>query len=264
VLNIPPYASNVVSLAAGGALSLALVNDPTAPPIPPRIARPPVGRALVAGQSAVFNALAVGAPPLRYQWYRDGAPVVGQTNGWLAMVKPLPGDAGNYQLVTMNAFGSATSTVATITVTIPPPQLRLSNAQSNGFCFTFQSVQGVLYVVEWKNALGAGTWAELERRFGIGGLETVTDPNTVSSARFYRVRALYAPPPMMSAAAWTTNGMTFDFPTVDGAIYVVECKTNLADSAWLELSRKTGTGAPIPVQDPAPPAGSRFYRVRVE
>jgi hypothetical protein len=52
-----------VAIAAGQDDSLALVRDPFAPPIPPRIARPPLGRAVMAGQSAVFNALAVGALP---------------------------------------------------------------------------------------------------------------------------------------------------------------------------------------------------------
>ena len=263
VINIPPYASNVVALAAGGALSLALVNDPAAAPIPPRIARGPLGRTIVAGQSAVFNALAVGAPPLLYQWYRDGAPVAGQTNAWLALNNALPADGGNYQLVAMNAFGSATSTVAVITVPVPPPQFRVSLTQGSGFSFTFQSLSGVLYVIEWKSALAAGTWTELERRFGIGGLETVTDAAAGGATKFYRVRALYAPPPRMSSAAWMTNSMGFGVPTVDGAIYVVEYKTNLMDSAWQELSRQTGTGAPIVVQDSVA-AGSRFYRVRVE
>ena len=109
-----------------------------------------------------------------------------------------------------------------------------------------------------------GTWTELERRFGAGGVELVTDASAGGAARFYRVRALYAPPPSMSTAAWTANTMSFGFPTVDGAIYVVEYKTNLADSVWLELSRQAGTGSPILVNDPNPPGPSRFYRVRVE
>lgn len=261
---ITSYASNVLAIAAGGALSLALVNDPAAPPIPPRIARPPLGRTIVAGQSAVFNALAVGGLPLACQWYREGAPVAGQTNAWLALPSPLPADAGNYHLVALNEFGSATSAVATVTVTVPQPQLRSLGVTNNGFRFSFQSIAGVLYIAEYKDSMSTGAWTELERRFGAGGVELVMDANAAGAGRFYRVRALYAPPPTMSAPALTTDAVNFNFPTVAGAIYVVEYKTNLVDAAWLELSRQAGTGGPILVSDPNPPGASRFYRVRVE
>jgi len=39
---------------------------------------------VTAGQSIVLNALAVGGLPLRCQWYRDGEPLAGKTNQWLA------------------------------------------------------------------------------------------------------------------------------------------------------------------------------------
>jgi len=263
-LNIPPYASNVLALAAGGALSLALVSDPAALPIPPRIARPPLGRTIVAGQSAVFNALAVGGLPLRYQWYRDGTPMAGQTNAWLTLANALPRDAGGYQVEALNEWGSATSAVAVVAVTIPQPRLNSRGVADNAFSFSFQSIAGVLYVTEYKDSLTSGAWAELERRFGAGALEIVADTSAGGAARFYRVRALYAPPPKMTAAAWTTNGVSFGFPAVDGAIYVVQYKTNLADSAWVELSRQPGTGSPILVDDPSPPARSRFYRLQVQ
>lgn len=260
----PPYATNVLALAAGGALSLGLVSDPAAPPILPRIARPPLGRAVMAGQDAVFNALAVGGLPLRHQWYRSGTAVAGQTNAWLALADVLPGDAGDYQLVALNQFGSATSAVAAVTVSIPQPRLESLSLAGNGFRFSFQSIAGVLYIAEYRDQVTPGAWTELERRFGAGGVELVTDANTGGAGRFYRVRALYPPPPLLSTAAWVDNTMSFGFPTADGAIYVVEYKTNLADSAWLELSRQAGTGAPILVNDPSPPGPSRFYRVRVE
>ena len=57
---------------------------------------------------------------------------------------------------------------------------------------------------------------------------------------------------------------SFSFATVLGAVYVIEYKNLLADPVWLELSRQTGTGAPILVSDPSPAASSRFYRIQVE
>ena len=82
--------------------------------------------------------------------------------------------------------------------------------------------------------------------------------------RFYRVRALFAPPPKVGLPSWSGGAVNFSFPTVAGANYIVQFKTNLNDSIWLEVSRQTGTGAPIVVNDPNPPGPSRFYRVKVE
>ncbi len=143
--------------------------------------------------SAVFNALAVGGLPLRYQWLREGATVPGQTNAWLAVTNVLPGDGGNLQLVALNGFGSVTSAVAVVTVSIPQPQLTASGAPGGGFRLFFQSVFGLLYVAEYQTSLGPGAWKELERRYGAGTTEIVTDTSAGGEARFYRVRALQAP-----------------------------------------------------------------------
>jgi hypothetical protein len=135
---------------------------------------------------------------------------------------------------------------------------------ANGFRFSFISLPRVLYIVEFKPDLAAGVWTELERRFGIGGLEIVTDTSASDAARFYRVRALYAPSPSVRSVSWSGAAVNFSFPTVSGAVYVIQYKEHLADPVWLELSRQTGTGAPIFVNDPSPAAASRFYRIQVE
>ena len=188
LLNPPSYATNVLALAAGGVLNLALVPDPAAPPIPPRIARPPLGREIVAGQRVVLNALAVGGLPLRYQWYRGTTPVPDQTRPWLALTNVLPGEAGSYQLVAMNDFGSATSSVASVTVTIPQPQLTPGGEGSSRFSLTFQGIDGVLYVTEYKTNLNDALWLELSRQTGTGGPLTVEDPSPAGPNRFYRVK----------------------------------------------------------------------------
>lgn len=184
----PPFPSNVVAIAAGTSHSLALLRDPFAPPIPPRIARPPLSRSVFAGQRAVFNALAVGGLPLSSQWLRNGAPLAGQTNQWLAFSTVQLSDAGNYQLVVTNESGSVTSAVLSVTVIIPPPVLQSLQVVPSGFSFSFQSVNGVLYVSEYRDTLSPGAWIELERRTGSGGLETISDATAQRARRFYRVR----------------------------------------------------------------------------
>jgi len=260
----PLYLTNALAIAAAGNLSLALVGDPFAPPIPPRIGRPPFSRTVMAGQPAVFNALAIGGWPLTHQWLRNGVPAPGQTKPALIFANVSPADAGDYQLVALNEFGAATSTVATVTVTIPQPLLKSAGGASSGFSFTFQSIGGVIYVVEYKNDLNAAAWTELERRFGIGGIETVVDGTAAGALRLYRVRALYAPSPLLSGVIGGVSAVSFSFSTVVGANYVVQFNTNLNAPVWQELFRQSGTGAPIVVNDPASNAPSRFYRVKVE
>jgi Immunoglobulin domain/Regulator of chromosome condensation (RCC1) repeat/Immunoglobulin I-set domain/NHL repeat len=262
-ITIPPYATNVLAIAAGGNDSLALVPDPFAPPIPPRIGRPPLGRALKAGDNVVFNALAVGGLPLHYQWLRDGSPLAGKTNQWLALTNAHPGEAGDYQLVAMNTFGSTTSAVATITVSIPAPVLTSTGMVTNGFRFSFTSIAEVIYIVEYRDSLSTGVWTELERRFGMGGLEIVTDTLANGAMRFYRVRALYAPPPKLAAATWSGGSVNSSFATVAGAQYVVEYTDQLAPPQWHELQTIVGTGSSVGFADPTPAGPQRFYRLRV-
>ena len=194
-LNAPPYATNVLAIATGGSDSLALVPDPFAPPILPRIARPPLGRTFQVGQSAVMNALAIGGLPLRYQWYRNGELLTGRTNQWLPFTNCQPGDAGNYQFIAMNEFGSATSTVAVVTVAIPRPALTAPVKNSTTVSFTLATVSGVFYVSEFRDELTSGNWTEFDRRLGTGASEVVTDTNALSQTRFFRVQAIYPPPP---------------------------------------------------------------------
>jgi hypothetical protein len=123
---------------------------------------------------------------------------------------------------------------------------------------------GVIYIVEFTGTLPGGPWTQLERRVGVGGLEIVTDPSAGAGVRFYRVRALYAPPPRLRSIAWNGGSLSFGFPSVAGAIYVVQYKDTLSDPVWLELSRQTSDGSPISVNDSNPTGPSRFYRVQVQ
>jgi hypothetical protein len=71
------------------------------------------------------------------------------------------------------------------------------------------------------------------------------------------------PPQPLLNSSWNGTA-TFNFPTVSGAVYIVQFKTNLSDQTWQELFRQNGTGVPISVNDTNPLSVNRFYRVRVE
>ena len=73
-------------------------------------------------------------------------------------------------------------------MSVPQPVLQSLGMGGNGFSFAFQSVSGVMYISERRDALFSGPWIEVERRVGSGGLEIVTDNSAGSATRFYRVR----------------------------------------------------------------------------
>ncbi|MGH7973290.1 MAG: immunoglobulin domain-containing protein, partial [Limisphaerales bacterium] len=64
----------------------------------------------------MLSAYAVGVPPMSYQWRQNGVAVAGATTTALSMANAVLADAGNYDLVVTNLYGSATSAVAAVTV----------------------------------------------------------------------------------------------------------------------------------------------------
>ena len=258
-LMIPPDLISATAISAGGGSTLAYLNDRSLV-----FTVQPWSLTVASGTNVTLRALTVGRPSMRYQWYANGQALMGATKNSLSFTNTHPAQSGAYQLVAMNDLGAATSGVATLTVTVPPVRLTPVGPSPPGFRFSFTSLSAVLYIVEFKDDLAASTWSELERRFGIGGLEIVTDASVGGTARFYRVRALYAPSPSLGAMTWTNGAPSFSFATVSGAVYVIHYKERLEDAVWLELSRQTGTGEPIVVSDPDPAGPSRFYRVQVE
>jgi alpha-tubulin suppressor-like RCC1 family protein len=258
-LNIPSDLLSTTSISAGGSSTLAYLGD-----LSPAITAQPWSRSVNPGTNLTLAALGVGQPGLRCQWFHNGDPVAGATNNWLTLSNTQPAQSGGYQFVASNNYGSATSAVAMVSVPVPAVKLAPLGVPASGFQFSFTSLAGVLYVVEFKDNLTAAAWSELERRFGVGGLEIVTDPTAGGAMRFYRVRALYVAAPKVSVLSFGGGAASFSFASVAGAVYAVQYKNRLDDPEWIELSRQPGTGGAILITDPAPPASSRFYRIRVE
>ena len=92
----------------------------------------PLPAASVAGSNVVFESLAVGSDddlnPLRYAWYFQNNRIAGQTNADLLLSSITAMNQGAYYVVASNAYGTATSAVAQLTVYLPPSfQTGLSN-----------------------------------------------------------------------------------------------------------------------------------------
>jgi uncharacterized delta-60 repeat protein len=86
---------------------------------PPAIVTQPTDQLGNAGQSAVFGILAIGSPPLFYQWQENGTNLPGATNPSLTVSNLGWADSGSsFSVVVSNAFGAATSTPAILSMNL--------------------------------------------------------------------------------------------------------------------------------------------------
>jgi len=161
---VPPYLSNVVALASGGAVSqnyghdFALIADGT--PIgwgndfagqldfpaeltsivkitcgaaqtvallndrSPVVTVQPWDRRVNSGTNIAFTAFVVGRPPLTYQWRFNGATIPGATNPTLSLTAVNRGSNGLYSAAIFNNLSHADSRSAKLDIGGP---LRLGN-----------------------------------------------------------------------------------------------------------------------------------------
>jgi hypothetical protein len=90
----------------------------------PRITVQPASRMNLAGTTASFMVAATGTEPLSYQWRKsgmnltDGGRLLGVTTTNLSVASVEISDTGDYTVVVTNPFGSVTSEVAVLTVTL--------------------------------------------------------------------------------------------------------------------------------------------------
>jgi hypothetical protein len=125
----------VIATSTNTLLQFSVRNDPwyfglddvTVTPVSlPSITQQPVSQTNLVGSNAVFTAAASGTPPLAYQWRTNsvnlvnGTVVSGVTSNVLTLTGITAANAGNYTVVVTNAYGSVTSSIATLTVVLPP------------------------------------------------------------------------------------------------------------------------------------------------
>jgi Immunoglobulin domain len=99
---------------------------------PPTISVQPKDTSATNGGIAVFASGAVGSQPITYQWYfngtnsladgptSSGSSISGSTSNVLVITSVTTNDVGTYTLEANNAFGTATSRAAGLTIGIPP------------------------------------------------------------------------------------------------------------------------------------------------
>ncbi len=86
-------------------------------PTTPIITSQPQDQTVSQGASATFSVLAYGFAPLSYQWRWYGTNLAGATGTSVVLNNVTTNQHGPYSVVVTNAYGAATSLVATLTVT---------------------------------------------------------------------------------------------------------------------------------------------------
>lgn len=85
----------------------------------PVVLKEPAAATVVAGSNLTLSASVAGSPPLAYQWYKDGAAVVGATQPVLSFTA-VHSSSGTYRLGISNIFGSVSSGNALVNVQNQP------------------------------------------------------------------------------------------------------------------------------------------------
>jgi formylglycine-generating enzyme required for sulfatase activity len=87
--------------------------------VPPVVLTQPSGVTNLAGSTVQVTAALAGTPPLSLQWRKDAAALLGATNPTLRLPGLGSPDAGAYDLVATNLYGSVTSGVAWLELAQP-------------------------------------------------------------------------------------------------------------------------------------------------
>jgi hypothetical protein len=99
---------------------------------PPTITAQPASRTVAVGQTATFSVAATGSQPLSYQWQRGTTNIAGATSASYSLVAAAGDNGATFRVLVTNAFGSVTSSSATLTVSSNAAPVASITSPANG------------------------------------------------------------------------------------------------------------------------------------
>ena len=160
----------------------------------PLVTSNPADQTVQAGQMPTFTVIATGSAPLAYQWRRGTVSIAGATGASYTTPATVVGDNGaTFTAVVSNAFGSATSATATLTVTavttlkvtITQQPLNRSVARGAPAAFTVAATcsDGSTATYQWQRSNDGGvTFSNLSG--GTAATYTLVAASSDDAARF--------------------------------------------------------------------------------
>ena len=167
--------------------------------------------------------MGVCGPDLAYQWQLAGIDLATGTNAVLTLSNVSTNDAGDYQVVITNSYGSITSVVATLTVLQPPvitsqPQ-SLVAVPGNQAAFSVAVTGLAPFAYQWRTNGGAivdqtnATLTLASVQLSDFGYYTVLVTNLDGWVLSDTASLTLATAPVIATPSRGPGGLTFSFPT---------------------------------------------------
>ena len=159
--------------------------------VPPvMIAENPKSQIARISSNCTFSVTAIGKPSLAYQWFFNTGALADETNSTLTISNVSLAKQGGYHVVVSNVYGSATSTVATLTVVLPPHFDSVRALSDNRVGLSFHGTSNLIYRIETSSNLM--NWVMFTNISSPNGLFEFVDSGLMNRPqRFYR--AVYPP-----------------------------------------------------------------------
>jgi hypothetical protein len=242
----------------------------------PIITVQPLSQTVLIGGTVTFRVVASSGTTLTYQWLKNGSKIPGATLSAYTIVQAKKTDQGGYSVKVTNAGGSVTSSIATLTVLVPPlittqPQNQTVAVGQNAF-FSVVATGTAPLSYQWSlngTALSAATTSALKLKkvqATDAGSYTVVVTNVAGSITSSGASLTITNPAITLFIAggegMTSNGFTFQFLVPVGLTYVILASTNNQD--WTAIATNVALTASVVFTDTlAAGYSSRFYRATV-
>ncbi|HEX5221186.1 MAG TPA: lamin tail domain-containing protein [Verrucomicrobiae bacterium] len=245
----------------------------TVPNTPPTFATI-TNRYLTLGQtlSLAISASDTDEPPqlLTYSLINPPAGAqIGSTSGVIAWTPNSAPATNNFTVVAIDDGTPSLSATQSFTViVVPPPTLANFTLNGDHLTFSWMSVPGQFYQVEYKDDLNDAEWIPLgAAMMGTGGPLNINSSITNSPRRFFRLRVLSGEqalllPPSLDGAVLNNQQFVLSWPTLPGQRFQVEAATGFNPANWTPLgSPLTGTGEVLRYTNHLSDAPRRYYRL---
>ena len=224
----------------------------------------PSSQTVTNGTSLTFSATVGGQPPLNYQWLFNGTNlpaggnVSGTTSNVLSITAATTNNAGNYQLVATNSYGSVTSSVAVLTVgfapafSAEPTNLTLFSGGNAVFSATVGGSPPFIY--QWREngtnlVNGGGLSGATSNVLTFTAVTTNSSGNYnlfvsnnfgMSTSSVATLTVVFPPTIITGIAANNDGSVTLNLGGAPGYTYVLETTTNLVSPvSWSPVATNT-------------------------